>query len=916
MKKQLLTLSILGMLVNFTDSVSAQQLVKQKITNENGGISMVVFDESSSLNEGSVAEIFKDILQLKPSEELRLLKSERDHTGKFTDVRYQLYQNNIKVEGGVYILHYQNGKLISMNGEIFQDDRSVNNPSISANVAFQKAVQNIGAQKYMWEDANYIAENDYKKPEGELVFVPVSQGEGKYSLVLAYKFDIYAAQPISRDYIYVDAQNGRIVAIDPIMKHAKKNNHEPKAPISIQPYEETSKNFVTLATGQAATRYSGNQSIETTMVSATKYTLNDVTRGGGVRTYNMKKGTTLSAGVDFEDNDNNWTAAEHDNSNFDNAALDAHLGVMKTYDYFFTTFGRNSYNGNGTLLRSYVHYSNAYENAGWTGAEMIYGDGATRFSPLTSFDVTAHELGHGVCSSSAALIYSRESGALNEGFSDIWGAAAEYKYAPTKQTWLIGEDITKIAPGYLRSMSNPKSGLSPQPDTYRGINWKPATVEEGCVTPSQSGNDYCGVHYNSGVLNHWFYILSVGKTGTNDIGSNYSVTGITIQKAEKIAYRLETNYMTPSSNYKNARDFGIQAAKDLYGADSPEAIATQDAFYAVGIGAKYLAVPDVIAPSSPSNLAASQTTGSQTRLTWTAATDTNGIDKYIIYKNNVETGTVLGNVVTYVATGLTPNTAYSFYVKAVDPYENVSSASNILTLTTPNTATYCTATSANTNDERIQRVQFGTINNPSTSTAGYEDFSYLVTDVNRESVIPITITPQWTNTVYAEGYAVYIDWNNDGDFLDANETAFTKAASTVTPATGFITVPANAPYLGNVRMRVIMRYDAVPTSSCGSINYGQVEDYTLNVKEKLLAVSDVSSNSTAIYPNPVKDFITIQSKVSGEVSYKIFSTTGQIVGKGVSADKKISAEKLQVGNYIIELIDKDGSKTTNKFIKK
>lgn len=659
MKKQLLTLSILGMLVSFTDSVSAQQLVKQKITNENGGISLIVFNENSSLNEGSANGIFKDILQLKPTEELRLFKS--DTSGKFTDVKYQLYQNNIKVEGGVYILHYQNGKLISMNGEIFQDEKTIAAPGISAGSAFQKAVQSVGAQKYMWEDAAYIAENDYKKPVGELVYMPMTQGEGKYSLVLAYKFDIYAAQPISRDYIYIDAQNGRVIAVDAIMKHAKKEeNHEAKSPISIKPYSETGRNFPALVTGQAATRYSGTQSIETTMVNATKYTLNDATRGNGVRTYNLKKSSTLSAGVDFEDNDNNWTAAEFNNTNFDNAALDAHLGVENTYDYFFSSFGRSSYDGNGTLLKSYVHYGNAYENAGWTGSEMIYGDGATRFSPLTSFDVTAHELGHGVCSSSAALIYSRESGALNEGFSDIWGAAAEFKYAPTKQTWLIGEEITKIAPGYLRSMSNPKSGLSPQPDTYKGINWKPATVEEGCVTPSQSGNDYCGVHYNSGVLNHWFYILSVGKTGTNDIGSNYSVTGISIAKAEKIAYRLETMYMTPSSNYKNARDFGIQAAKDLYGTGSPEAIATQDAFYAVGIGAKYLSVPDVTAPSNPSNLAASQTTGSQTRLTWTAATDTNGIDKYIIYKNNIETGTVLGNVTTYVATGLSTNTAYSF----------------------------------------------------------------------------------------------------------------------------------------------------------------------------------------------------------------------------------------------------------------
>ena len=915
MKKILLTASMLGLMISF-NAVSAQDFVEKKISNENGGISLVVFKENSGLTSASTKTLFQDILKLRPTEELRLIKSEKDFTGKFTDDRYQLYQNNIKVEGGVYILHYQNGKLISMNGEIFQDDKATANPGISSGVAFLAAVKNVGANSYMWEDAAYMAENSYKKPTGELVYVPIGQENGKYNLILAYKFDIYAAQPISRDYIYVDAMEGRIILVDPIMKHAKKNQSETSnAVISVTPYQDSGINVTPLVTGSAATRYSGTQSIETTLAGSGKYILNDTTRGGGVRTYNLKKGQTLGSAVDFEDNDNNWTAAEFDNAAFDNAALDAHLGVENTYNYFFSTFGRNSYDGLGTLLKSYVHYGNAYENAGWTGSEMIYGDGASTFRPLTAFDVTAHELGHGVCSSSANLIYNRESGALNEALSDIWAAAAEFKYAPTKQTWLIGEEITKIAPGYLRSMSNPKSGLSPQPDTYKGINWKPATVAEGCTTPT-NGNDQCGVHYNSGVLNHWFYILSVGKTGTNDIGNSYSVTGITIAKAEKIAYRLETNYLTPSSNYKNARDFGIQTAIDLYGAGSPEAIATQDAFYAVGIGPKYLAIPDTTAPTNPTNLAASNTTGTQTKLTWSASTDTNGIDKYVIYKNGTETATTAGNVNTTIVSGLSTNTTYSFYVKAVDPYDNVSNASNTVSVTTLNTPTYCTISSSSTADERIKRVQIGSIDNPSTSLAGYEDFSYLSTEVKKESTYPITITPEWTSTTYSEAYAVFVDWNNDGDFVDANETAFTKAGSTTNPVVGNITVPSTYSYTGPVRMRVIMRFSTTPTTACGTIAYGQIEDYTLEVKDKDLAVSNIKTDATAVYPNPVKDVLNISSKVSGEFSYKIINTAGQIVNKGKSSDKKVNVEKLSVGNYIIELSDTNGNKITNKFIKK
>jgi len=915
MKKLLLTTSLLGLLISF-NMVSAQDYVEKTTNNVNGGVSLVVFKENSGLTSASAKGLFKDILNLQPTEELRLLKSEKDFTGKFTDDRYQLYQNNIKVEGGIYILHYKAGKLISMNGEIFRDGKATSNPGISPDTAFLSAVKIVGAQSYMWEDAAYIAQNEYKKPTGELVYMPISDGAISYRLKLAYKFDIYAAQPISRAYIYVDAVNGNILAVDTIMKHAKQDNVIPTASspqINVVPFATATKNFQTLVTGTADTRYSGTQNIETTLAGSGKYILNDTTRGGGVRTYNLKKSTNLGSAVDFEDNDNNWTAAEFDNALFDNAALDAHLGVENTYNYFFTTFGRNSYDGLGTLLRSYVHYSNAYENAGWTGSEMIYGDGASTFRPLTAYDVTAHELGHGVCSTSAQLIYSRESGALNEALSDIWGASAEYKYAPTKQTWLIGEEITKIAPGYLRSMSNPKSGLTPQPDTYHGTHWYPATVAEGCVTPNSNSNDNCGVHYNSGVLNHWFYILSVGKTGTNDLGNSYNVTGITIAKAEKIAYRLETSFLTPSSGYFDARSFGIQAAIDLYGAGSPEAIATQDAFYAVGLGNKY--VVDTTPPTSPTNLVASGTTGSQTTLTWTAATDNNVVSNYLIYKDGAQISTTIGTVLTTVVNGLSTNTTYSFYVKAQDDNNNVSPASNTVNVTTTNVPSYCTINSNSTADERIQRVQFGTIDNSSTGTGGYEDFSYISTDVKKESAYNITITPLWTGSTFPEGYGVFIDWNNDGNFADANEIAFTKAASATTPVTGSITIPASAPFIGNVRMRVVMQYNTIP-GACGTINFGQIEDYTLNVKDKDLAVTNIKADATSIYPNPVKDVLNISSKVSGEFSYKIINTAGQIVNKGKSSDKKVNVEKLSVGNYIIELSDTNGNKITNKFIKK
>lgn len=916
MRKQLLAVSILGMLLGFSATAYGQDFIERKITDENGKISMIIFKDQAAFSPASSGKLFQDLLKLSPNQDFKLLKTESDQTLGFTDEKYQLFVNGLKVEGGVYNLHYKNGKLKSMNGEVFHGDAS-KTPRISAADAFLKAVKSVNAKKYMWEDAAYIADNDYKKPVGELMYIPVDQGYGKHALTLVYKFDIYAAEPLSRDYVYVDAMEGKIAAVDPIMKHAHDNHNTKPSAITVEPFQ--SQNFVNplplVVAGTADTRYSGNRPIETTLNTTTdKYILHDTTRGGGVRTYNLKKSQSLGAAVDFTDNDNNWTTAEHGNAAYDNAALDAHWGIEKTYDYFKDIHERDSYDGEGTLLRSYVHYGSNYENAGWTGSEMVYGDGANRFRPLTSFDVSAHELGHGVCSTSAALLYQRESGAINEGLSDIWGAAVEYTYAPEKQTWLIGEDITIIAPKYLRSMSDPKTGLTPQPDTYRGTNWYPATVEEGCITPSGLTNDNCGVHYNSGVLNHWFYILSVGKTGTNDFGRNYSVTGISIEKAAKITYRLETAYLTPNSNYMNARNLGVQVAKELYGEHSPEAIATQDAFYAVGLGPKYLATPDTIAPTAPTNLTASNTTGTQTKLTWTAATDENEIDKYIIFQDGNEVASVGSNALSYTVTGLSTNTSYTFYVKAQDPYENISEASNTVQVTTLDTPTYCASSGNSTSDEKIKRVQIGTIDNASTSSAGYEDFSYLSTEVKKGSTYDITITPDWSGTIYNEGYAVYVDWNNDGDFSDAGETAFTKAASKTNPVTGTITVPSNYTYEGKVRMRVSMSYNAVP-NACGNFSYGQVEDYSLDVSNATMATASAELLQTAIYPNPVKNVITIQSKINSEFTYKVYSVGGQNVLSGTTLNKQINTASLLKGNYILEMKDKNGGVKTIKFIK-
>lgn len=149
---------------------------------------------------------------------------------------------------------------------------------------------------------------------------------------------------------------------------------------------------------------------------------------------------------------------------------------------------------------------------------------------------------------------------------------------PPKNRWLIGEENVLTSPFKLRNMSNPNDGKWPQPDTYGGTYWQSTT---GC-TPSVY-NDYCGVHNNSGVFNFWFYLISEGGCGNNDIGNTYLVPAIGINDAAKLAYKTE-QLLSSGSNYAQARTMSIQAAQLLFGAGSIQERAVTRAWYAVGVG--------------------------------------------------------------------------------------------------------------------------------------------------------------------------------------------------------------------------------------------------------------------------------------------------------------------------------------------
>ncbi|WP_310991599.1 M4 family metallopeptidase [Aequorivita marina] len=502
--------------------------------------SLVVFDASHAYSLQQANQIFKEVLNPAPQTSFSTVKQEHDQLG-FTHKKMQQYFNGLKVEFATLRLSSKDGMVQTLNSAYSPIDSDFSiTPSLSKTQAFNKALAHVGATRYMWQNpAEAATANNYTKPTGELVIFPAMENISE-SNRLAYKFDIYATAPLYRADVYIDAITGQFIM-------ENKRIHHANVP----------------ATGTSL--YNGTVSF-TADNSAGSYRLRQTADGNGIQTYDLNNGTNYNNAADVTSNSTNFTANP--------TGVQAHFGAERTHKYFSSKHGRNSYNNAGAVIRSYVSYSSNYVNAFWDGSRMTYGDGdGVNYGPLVSLDICGHEITHGVTEYSANLVYSYQSGALNESFSDIFGESIE-KYASGTNDWLMGDDIgAGGSGGALRSMSNPNA--YGDPDTYQGTNWYSGSGDSG------------GVHINSGVQNFWFYVLSVGRSGTNDIGNSYSVSGIGMDKAAAIAYRNLTVYLNANSQYSDARNGAIQAAIDLYGAGSPEEIATTNAWYAVGVGSEY-----------------------------------------------------------------------------------------------------------------------------------------------------------------------------------------------------------------------------------------------------------------------------------------------------------------------------------------
>jgi Zn-dependent metalloprotease/PKD repeat protein len=514
-----------------------------------------------------------------PKEAFEIKSVNEDELGH-RHIRYSQKYKGIKVYNSDIFVHLSN-KHEMVQGK-FADIRNTINtaPVVNPEQVIETVKKDLETETKIVElTADQKRLLEYYDPKIDTVIFRTLQSFGKF--VLAYHVIIRPNYLEEWSY-FVDAVNGSILK--------KLNNTNYDGPFTanaidlngiqqaINTYLESGKYYM--------------MDISQTMFSAAK---ND----GYILTLDAQNSNTSEFKyVQITSANNTWS---------NKTAVSAHYNAIQAYKYFKNTFNRNSINGTGGSILSFINVAEedgtSMENAFWNGKMAFYGNGGTAFKPLAgALDVAAHELGHGVIGNSANLEYEGQSGAINEAFADIFGAMAERK------NWYIGEDVTKttyIPTGKLRDMSNPHNGGT----SLSSPGWQPMHVSEIYTGTGDNG----GVHVNSGIINYAYYLYA---------------TAIRKEKAEKVFYRALTTYLGRFSQFLDLRIAIIQSAKDLYGESSNEVTKAKEAFDAVGIYEEEPVQPSQAYPENP---------GQDYLLVY----DTDPLDNNSLYRSTVNASNLL-----------------------------------------------------------------------------------------------------------------------------------------------------------------------------------------------------------------------------------------------------------------------------------
>jgi thermolysin len=465
-----------------------------------------------------------------------------------THERFDQYYRGVRVFGADVAQQLIGGQIVSVFGNVYENIDIDPSPTVAADRARATVAALAGVE---------IGR------EPELVVLPTDRG------AFALTWRIRAATGADVREYFVDAHTGAVVLDYSDLKTQS-------------------------AVGQG-TGVLGDSKKISVSAGGGQFTTTDRLRPPAINTYDMKGDINrtvqyLNEVVQLTPND---LGTDTDNTWTDTATVDAHVYAGYTYDYFFKRHSRRGLDNRDLPIVSLVHpirrgdvftqfaeFNAYFINAFYAGEGiMVYGvglpPGVTAGGQSWDFlsgalDIVAHELAHGVTDYSSSLIYRNESGALNEAFSDIMGTSIEFFFQQPgsgnlRADYLIGEDA--IRPGGIRSLADPLAYGDPDHYSRR-------------FTGTQ---DNGGVHTNSGIANHAFYLAVEG--GTNRT-SGLSVQGVGAgnrEQIERVFYRAFTEMLPADATFAVARTATVQAARDLFGANSAAERAVSQAWTAVGV---------------------------------------------------------------------------------------------------------------------------------------------------------------------------------------------------------------------------------------------------------------------------------------------------------------------------------------------
>ncbi|MBP1948300.1 M4 family metallopeptidase [Virgibacillus litoralis] len=517
---------------------SFSSVQEEKMWNANANVPIFVkekvakkFNASNASNAVNFLKQNEKRIGIKnPEENLKVKDVQKDDLG-MTHIRFNQTKSGVPVEGTEVIVHFnEKNEVVAVNGnhnKVVEDNFINTNPSVDTSEALQQAKSSVNAP----EKLAY-------KPTSDLV---VYSFEGESNL--AYKINVnFLGDKPGNWFVFVDAKSGSVIDKYNALLHAG---------------EIEKKAHTGVGDGVHGVKRQLHTTMEIQPEESTTFKLYDESHDNleGIYTYDYNTGDI------FENKSEAWM------DEYQHPAVDAHYNSETVYDYYLNEHDRNSLDGNGMAIVSYVHFGNNYNNAFWNGRQMTYGDGDGEFMvPLSAgLDVAAHEMTHGVISHTANLRYRNQSGALNESFADVFGALID------EDDWELGEDImapASIEEGRvaLRSLSNPDQFAVSDARAPYGDGMYPEHMDEFYDMPIWVDNG--GVHVNSSITNHAAYLIGQ-QIGKDKLGHIY--------------YRALTTYLTPDSDFSVARAAIVQSAVDIYGEDSIEAEEVASGFDQVGI---------------------------------------------------------------------------------------------------------------------------------------------------------------------------------------------------------------------------------------------------------------------------------------------------------------------------------------------